>query len=171
MEFQRMTAAHLDAVWTITLQAKRQLAGLGLDQWQKGYPSQAVWQADAANGTGWVAVEDGAVIAAFAYFDTPEPAYAKIDGAWRTDGPYAAIHRVCVADGQKGRGVAGAVFRFAAAETAARGLGGLRVDTHPGNLPMQRALEKSGFVRCGGIRLIGGSEDGDLRIAFELPIE
>jgi len=32
---------------------------------------------------------------------------------------------------------------------------------------MQRALAKAGFVPCGQIRLKGGCEDGDLRIAFE----
>ena len=43
----------------------------------------------------------------------------------------------------------------------------IRIDTHEGNLPMQRALEKSGFARCGTIFLKGGAEDGDPRIAFE----
>jgi hypothetical protein len=32
---------------------------------------------------------------------------------------------------------------------------------------MQRALIKAGFVACGEIYLVGGCEDGDLRIAFE----
>ena len=32
---------------------------------------------------------------------------------------------------------------------------------------MQRALEKSGYLRCGTLRLLGGSEDGDLRVGFQ----
>ena len=47
------------------------------------------------------------------------------------------------------------------------GFASLRIDTHPGNLPMQRALQKAGFTPCGTIRLVGGCEDGDERIAFE----
>ena len=43
----------------------------------------------------------------------------------------------------------------------------MRIDTHGGNLPMQRALEKAGFTPCGTIILVGGSEDGDPRLAFE----
>ena len=47
------------------------------------------------------------------------------------------------------------------------GFPSVRIDTHPGNLPMQRALAKAGFVPCGEIHLVGGCEDGNLRIAFE----
>jgi len=35
---------------------------------------------------------------------------------------------------------------------------------------MQRALEKAGFQACGRIRLVGGCEDGHLRIGFERKI-
>ena len=55
----------------------------------------------------------------------------------------------------------------AAALARERGMESIRIDTHAGNLPMQRALEKSGFSRCGTIYLKGGAEDGDARIAFE----
>ena len=34
-------------------------------------------------------------------------------------------------------------------------------------LSVAAALTKAGFVPCGEIRLVGGCEDGDLRIAFE----
>ena len=43
----------------------------------------------------------------------------------------------------------------------------MRIDTHPGNIPMQKALKKAGFQQCGTIVLAEGSEKGDLRIAFE----
>ena len=47
------------------------------------------------------------------------------------------------------------------------GRGSVRIDTHPGNLPMQRMLEKQGYKKCGIIRICGGSEDGAVRIALE----
>ena len=50
---------HLDAICRITEQAKAQLARLGLDQWQRGYPNRDVWLADLDTGVAWVAVEDG----------------------------------------------------------------------------------------------------------------
>lgn len=168
MEFEPARPDHLERMCEITAQAKRQLRDLGLDQWQKGYPSREVWEGDIRGQTGYVAVEDGEVLGAFALQVDPEPSYGHIDGAWLTDGaPYLSMHRVCVADGCKGRGIAGKMFAFALERTRALGLGSLRIDTHPGNVPMQRALEKAGFSRCGSIVLVEGCEKGGARVAYE----
>jgi RimJ/RimL family protein N-acetyltransferase len=59
------------------------------------------------------------------------------------------------------------MFRFGFEMAQAKGFHSMRIDTHPDNLPMQRALSKAGFVYCGQIILKGGAEDGDLRVAFE----
>ena len=167
MEFIKASYEHIDRMCEITEEAKRQLRGLGLDQWQKGYPSREVWTQDAKDGCTYLAVEDGEILGIFAFQTTPDPSYAAIDGAWRTDGEYASMHRVCVADACKGRGVAGKMFAHGFAMARELGFPSVRIDTHPGNLPMQRALSKAGFVACGEIHLVGGCEDGDLRIAFE----
>ena len=160
---------HLEAMCAITGQAKEQLKGLGLDQWQKGYPSRAVWEQDLVDHTAWVAVEDGQVLGAFAYLTTHDPSYTVIDGAWLTgdNRRYGSLHRVCVADGAKGKGVAVGMFRYAMSMAKEAGLPSLRIDTHPGNTPMRRALEKAGFTPCGTIILQGGCEDGDPRLAYE----
>lgn len=169
MEFVLAQPQHLEAMCRITHQAKASLKALGLDQWQKGYPSRQVWESDIEAGCTWLAVEDGQVLGAFAFQTAPDPSYAVIDGAWLTQGaPYASMHRVCVADEARGRGVAGAMFRHGFQLARALGLGSLRIDTHPGNQPMQRALSKAGFTPCGSITLVGGSEDGDGRIAYEI---
>ncbi|MBQ3009988.1 MAG: GNAT family N-acetyltransferase [Oscillospiraceae bacterium] len=167
MEFILAKAVHLDEMCTITAQAKAQLKALGLDQWQKGYPSREVWETDIASGNAWVAIENNTVLGAFAFQTTPDVSYCKIDGAWLTDTPYASMHRVCVADHSKGKGVAGQMFLFGTQMAKQMGFHSIRIDTHPGNFPMQRALEKAGFLPCGSIFLKGGCEDGDLRIAFE----
>lgn len=167
MDFILAGPEHLDAMCRITEQAKAQLRGLGLDQWQKGYPSREVWEEDIRNRMVWLAVEDGTVLGQFAFQTTPDPSYGVIDGAWRTDTPYASMHRVCVADGSKGKGVAGRMFAHGFAMARSLGFASLRIDTHPGNLPMQRALAKAGFLPCGVIRLAGGCEAGSRRVAFE----
>ena len=167
MEFAVAKQEHFAALCAITEEAKAQLKGLGLDQWQKGYPSPEVWQRDIEKGVTYVAVEDGKVLGGFMFSVEPDPSYAKIDGAWLTDGPYASFHRVCVADAAKGKGVAGALFAFGFARAGELGLPAVRIDTHGGNGPMKRALEKAGFVPCGEIILVGGCEDGDPRDAYE----
>ena len=167
MEFILAKEVHLEDMCSITQQAKAQLKKLGLSQWQKGYPSREVWVEDISNEMAWVAVENGLVLGVFAFQTTPDPSYAEIDGAWLTDTPYASMHRVCVADACKGTGVAGLMFRHGFTLARELGFASLRIDTHPENQPMQRALKKAGFVPCGNITLVGGCEDGDPRIAFE----
>ena len=167
MEFILAQEHHLDEICAITAQAKAQLKNMGLDQWQKGYPSREVWKSDIENQTAWLAVQHGRVLGAFAYQITPDHSYDHIDGAWLTDAPYASMHRVCVADNTKGKGVAGQMFAYGFKMAQNAGFQSMRIDTHPDNTPMKRALEKAGFLPCGNIILKGGAENGDLRMAFE----
>lgn len=167
MDFRTAVPADLDEICRITDQAKAQLKSLGLDQWQYGYPSRAVWSEDIQREAAWLSVEGAQILGAFAFQTLPDASYAVIDGSWRTAGPYASMHRVCVADGSKGRGVAGQMFAHGFAMARALGFPALRIDTHPGNLPMQRALQKAGFLLCGTIHLAGGCEAGHARLAFE----
>lgn len=161
--------AHLDSICTVTAQAVAQLSRLGVDQWQKGYPNREVWIQNIESGAAWVALDDTGVLGAFCYFTAPDDAYHEIDGAWltETEAPYASLHRVCVSDDAKGKGVAGQLFSFAMDMARKQGLPSLRIDTHPDNGPMQRALNKAGFIRCGIIRLVHGPEAGSIRVAFE----
>ena len=167
MEFILAATEHLEEMCRITDQAKAQLKRLNLDQWQKGYPSREVWVEDIKNQTTWLAVENGTVLGAFAFQTTPDPSYGVIDGEWLTNSPYASMHRVCVSDESKGKGVAGKMFAHGFAMAKELGFASLRIDTHPGNQPMRNALNKAGFTLCGTIRLVGGCEDGDERVAFE----
>lgn len=167
MEFRTASMEYIDRMCEITEDAKRQLRGMGLDQWQKGYPSREVWLKDIQDGCTYLAVDDGEVQGIFAFQTTPDPSYEEIDGVWLTDGAYASMHRVCVADGCKGKGVAGQMFAKGFELAREMGFPAVRIDTHPENFPMQRALAKAGFRPCGQIHLVGGCEDGDLRIAFE----
>ena len=61
----------------------------------------------------------------------------------------------------------GRVFDLSETLTRGHGYGSMRIDTHEGNKSMQRAIEKSGYTYCGHIYL----ENGDLRLAYEKPIE
>lgn len=167
MEFIVAKKEHIDEMMIITNDAKRQLKNLGLDQWQKGYPSREVWESDADASCTQLAVENGKILGIFAFQTTPDASYFEIDGKWLSDGEYASMHRVCVADDAKGKGVAGQMFAHGFEMAKKLGFPAMRIDTHPGNIPMQRALLKAGFVACGNIKICGGCEDGDPRIAFE----
>ena len=167
MEFINAKTEHLDKIWEITLEAKTQLKRMGLDQWQKGYPEKENWLGDIKAQTAYLAVESGEIVGAFMLLTKNEPSYDVIDGKWLCDSPYASLHRVCVSDSAKGRGVAGKMFAEGCRLAKKFGLDSMRIDTHPENKSMLRAIEKFGFTKCGIIRIKGSSEDGDERVAFE----
>lgn len=172
--FRHSTPDDMEEIMEITERARTFLRSQGLDQWQKGYPDRQTFLSDTATGLGYVLEEEGHIAAVCAVTFTEDASYGEIyGGQWLTqnrDGKapaYAAIHRMAVNASLRGRGYAGRLLEEVAALARESGMDSIRIDTHKGNLPMQRALEKSGFARCGTIFLKGGAEDGDPRIAFE----
>ena len=172
MEFKLASLEYIDRMCEITDQAKAQLKGMGLDQWQSGYPSRETWLRDIEEGCTYLAMEDDEAVGIFAFLTAPEASYEVIDGTWLTPNDpeqvnYSSLHRVCVADGCKGRGIAGMMIEKAFELTKERGIPSMRIDTHPGNIPMQKVIQKAGFTYCGEIHLTGEYEKGALRLAYE----
>lgn len=127
-----------------------------LTQWADGYPNKEIISADIEKGECFVMEEEG-VHAVFTLLSRPDPTYGYIeDGAWLHDRPYGTIHRIA-SDGTL-RGVVGKAVDYALLSHEC-----LRCDTHKDNLPMQRALMRAGFVRCGIIYL----ENGEPREAYQ----
>ena len=62
MEFVVAKEKDLERMCEITKMAKNQLKKMGLDQWQKGYPSREVWIQDIEDGCAYLAVEDGQIV-------------------------------------------------------------------------------------------------------------
>ena len=125
-------------------------------QWVNGYPQRELLESDIANGHLFVIEEDGAVHAVFAFILGNDPTYNYIeDGHWLNDKPYGTIHRIG-GDGTV-KGVLAKALAFALKYTDE-----VRADTHADNRPMQRALAKNGFVRCG----VSYLENGDPRVAY-----
>ena len=127
------------------------------DQWPSHYPGEIDVLSDIASGTSYVCEDKGEVVAVFYFAPGPDKTYAEIyNGAWKSDKPYAVIHRVAVK--HHGKGIIDFIFNqcFEAS-------GHLRIDTHKDNIPMQKVLSRNGFAQCGIIHIETGAE----RIAFE----
>jgi hypothetical protein len=128
-----------------------------MHQWTGDYPSVELIERDINNGNCFVCEEENEILGVFCLFEGPDITYGKIvDGNWISDGDYYVIHRIAMK--VHGKGIAQKCFDFGMSKN-----GHLRIDTHKDNVPMQRALLKYGFLRCGIIYL----ESGDERIAFE----
>ena len=152
----------LPVLMDIVHEAQRTIAQLGIDQWQNGYPSEEVIACDIAMGRSYVVEQGSDLVGTFVLVET-EPAYERIyEGHWHWE-DYIAIHRVAVKVTFRGKGVADAIIRCAEDHAKRMGHCALRIDTHHGNLPMRRMLEKQGFRACGVIYL----SDGAARVAYE----
>lgn len=165
MEYGKISETDIDAVMRIIEGAKRRLHDRGVDQWQRGYPCRTSVEADVAAGVG-MALRDGKGIAAYgAVIFTGEPAYEDIRcGQWLTAGPYAVVHRLCVAEDRLGSGCA-TEFMRRTEQFVWPHVKSIRIDTHPDNIPMQGLIRKMGFTYCGDVTI------ESRRLAFEKPFE
>lgn len=131
-------------------------------QWSDwGYPEHALLVKDIEKRQLFVVAEAGAIHGVFAFIPGDDPTYAVIyDGQWPNALPYGTIHRIA-GDGT----VKGLVQK--ALDFALQTVSEVRADTHQDNFPMQGALQKCGFRRCGVIHLASG----DPRIAYQFSKE
>ena len=155
----------IPAVLSIWEDGRRASAAAGVYQWADGYPSEAEARADMENGWGYLVTVGRTPAAVAAIKPEKDIDYEEIEeGAWLSDRPYCAVHRVATAATMKRRGLASYMMENAARIARENGCYSLRIDTHPDNLAMQHFLESNGFIRCGVIRL---HRTGEARIAFE----
>jgi hypothetical protein len=124
-------------------------------QWPEGYPGRIDAEEDIAHGHCFLVTDEAGPLAVFSFAAGPDETYVEIDGAWHSEAEYHVIHRVAAV---RGRGVARAIFSFAAERADY-----LRCDTHDDNAPMRRALESFGFRECGTITVANGTQ----RIAYD----
>ena len=128
-----------------------------MNQWNDGYPSEAVVRKDIDNGHCVVLCEEGEVVATMAFIPGPDPTYAEIyAGGWLSDEPYHVIHRIAVAE--PGHNAAKALLDWGFGQA-----GSIRIDTHKDNVIMHHVLSKYGFTHCGMILLA----NGDPREAYQ----
>ena len=117
-------------------QAKAYLKSKNIDQWQHGYPDATDVINDINNGHGYVLVNDRVVGYAAIIYGHDDNYDLIEDGKWLNEDKYGVIHRICIDDSLKGKGLASEFFEYAA-------------DTHPENVSMQRLIAKNGFIKCG----------------------
>ena len=162
MQFRSTRASDVDRIMDILAEGRRALAELGIDQWQGGYPHREAIEIDRARGESYVVVDDEGTVVATAMVGFSGEGYYDLN-----DACYGVVHRVAVSASCKGRGAASLLLACAEELTRDRGCESVRIDTHPGNLPMRRLLEKSGYAECGVIYIAHAEAGTPERIAYE----
>ena len=135
----------------------------GFVQWTDDYPNLDTVLEDRALGRGFLLLDGEEPIGYLCIDFAGEPVYEAIEGAWNTDRPYAAVHRVGIGDAGRGRGASHALFRLVELYCAQQATHVLRIDTGFENRVMQHVLEREGFVSCGTVLY----PPNKLRIAYE----
>ncbi|MEF9876303.1 MAG: GNAT family N-acetyltransferase [Gordonibacter sp.] len=174
MQFRKTCVSDIDRIMDILADGRRSLAAIGIDQWQGGYPHRDAIEGDVERGDSYVAVDDGGIVMATAMVGfAGERDYDRIEGGtWLTgcasgDLCYGVVHRVAVSDACRGCGMASLLLDNAERLTHEQGCASVRIDTHPGNAPMRRLLEKRGYAQCGTIYIAHAEEATPDRIAYE----
>lgn len=164
MKLRKSEISDIPEIIRIISNAKAFLKEQGLDQWQSLYPSEEDIMTDIDCGYSHVLEDEGMILCTGAILEGAEKFYEVIyHGFWITDGRYMTIHRLATRSASRGSGTASIFIEETVKLCREKGLPSIRIDTHRGNLPMQRMLEKNGFIRCG---IIVFGDEGE-RVAFE----
>ena len=165
--FRKATLLEIPQIWTIIQQAIVRRKNDGSDQWQDGYPNEAVIEHDITKGIGYVLTDDNMIIGYAAILFNDEPAYEQLNGTWLTNGDFAVVHRVAISDDYVGKGLAQKIFHFTEDLAITNNIFSIKVDTNFDNIPMLIILEKLGYTYCGEVTF-----RGSFRKAFEktLPV-
>ncbi|GHV08763.1 acetyltransferase [Clostridia bacterium] len=126
-------------------------------QWKDYYPPEEMIKTDITTGRGYVCEDGGEVVAVFYFNIEQDPTYDYIEGAWLYDADYGVVHRIAVRRGTKGVGAYCLNWAYEQCRN-------LKIDTHEDNIPMLKLLDKLGFVHCGKIWVLDGTEE---RVAFQ----
>ena len=130
----------------------------GFVQWTDDYPNTDTVRSDVAAGVGYVLKADG-VIAGYMCIDfSEEPAYAEIEGEWRSEQVYAVVHRMAFSSKFRGVGLADTAFALVEELCRDNRIAYIRMDTDFPNKRMQHILEKNRYIRCGVVVFQGSGK-------------
>ena len=126
-------------------------------QWINGYPSYNDVLEDINNNNLYVMKVNSLIVGVFAFIIGEDPSYSYIEGNWLNNEKYGTIHRI--ASNFEVKGILEKAVEFCFSK-----INNLRIDTHEVNYPMQNAILKNGFTKCGIIYLVS---DNTPRIAYQ----
>jgi len=157
MEHQIRIAASgdLENIVAIIESGRAYLKTQGLPQWQNGYgPNREEAAADIERGRGYVLAIAGKAVGYASLIPGPEGSPALSEGVWAGgEEHYTTIHRVALETSVRGSGLSRAFLEGLIQAARTLGYSDIRIDTHPENVIMQKAIDKTGFTYAGIMQL------------------
>ncbi|MGX7164445.1 GNAT family N-acetyltransferase [Enterococcus massiliensis] len=154
MEIRKAQQADLSSILSIVADGVLSLKKQGLPQWQNGFsPQKEQIETDIQREESYVLINDEAVVGTAALVSGIDPVYAAIqNGSWEGSDNYLSIHRFAIASHTVGKGYGKAFLELLVNQAIALGVKDIRIDTHNGNIGMQRTIEKAGFSYRGIVK-------------------
>lgn len=153
LEFKQATMAHLDELTQIMADGIQFLKEQKSTQWQDGNgPDKAKIKQDIENQACYILTnEKDQIIGTVALIRGVDPVYTAISqGKWEGDALYCSLHRVAVTQAFRGQGVSLQLLIHSLIEAQKWEIYDVRIDTHALNLPMQKVIQRAGFI-CRGV--------------------
>ena len=165
----RIEKDDMQRIMKITNDAKYLLKQNGSLQWQQGYPNEDTFINDINNKSLYGIYENNNLMAYGAYILGKDINYVEIDGKWDipANEKDLAIHRVAVDCNCHGKKYGIKILKYGIIYAKKLGCLTVKVDTHKNNIPMQKCINKSGFVYKGIVKIIRDKLD-NLRNAYEI---
>lgn len=145
MELRKAEPNEAEGCYQCIEDARDYHQSLGFEQWRPDYPTQQTILEDISQNIGYTFVHEKELIGYCCIMIGDEPAYQTIEGAWKTDRPYAVVHRMAFHQKSRGGGFSKAAFDLIKALCLSRHISAIRVDTQEKNTVMQHILLREGF--------------------------
>lgn len=157
----------LPSIMVIIHEAQALLKSDGSPQWQDGYPTEEIFQADIRKNECFALIVGDQVAGIATLAHDPQMNYQNIsDGHWNvTDQPYATIHRIALDVNFRGMHLGSYFMSNLISIGVEQGMQNFRIDTHAMNKRMQGLIKSSGFHYCG---IIDKGDEVQERLGYEL---
>lgn len=167
MRFCACGSEQLDAVATLYAEVVEDLlAGINYPQWSHQYPNREAVSAAIAAGEQFAAFGGGRLLGAVMLGRGPQEGYES--GGWaRIEDDYLTVHALAVSPAAQGRGIGGFLVDGCIETARKAGVGAVRLDIVPENLPARQLYERKGFRYAGQVALDRGLENVPLWDLFE----
>lgn len=156
MELIKAEKAKVAQYYQCINDAREYHKSMGFEQWHPNYPTEQTIIDDIQAGIGYSFLENNKTIGYCCIIIGDEPAYHHIDGEWKTNRPYAVVHRMAFNKSARGGGLSKSAMDLIKDFCSRNNIHAIRVDTQEGNKVMQHILLREGFSYCGLVHFDGG---------------
>ena len=152
---RKATTDDLSDMLKLVEEAKENLAHRGIPQWQNGIgPNREIIQKDIDHQQAYVLIVDNQVAGMAIITTDIDLSYEAIKEQWSQKfSKYCSIHRLIIGSTYQGKGLAVLLLQLLTSHCQMMDYHDVRIDTHPQNKMMQKAIKKAGFIKRGVISL------------------